>query len=127
MGQPLRFKPYVAGEFAWNRGEIARRIFRTCRELGIATVAVFSDPDRRDPHVRMADEAVRLPGSSPAETYLDVQRILDAAKRDVCSDVRSCSVSSASRRTRVWALASRTISSSARQRSYTSRSVRLPG
>jgi acyl-CoA carboxylase subunit alpha len=62
-----------------NRGEIARRIFRTCRDLGIETVAVFSDPDAGLPHVQEADRAVRLPGAAPAETYLDGEAILAAA------------------------------------------------
>ncbi|MGH8945880.1 MAG: biotin carboxylase N-terminal domain-containing protein [Acidimicrobiia bacterium] len=63
-----------------NRGEIARRIFRTCREMGIATVAVYSAPDTGEPHMREADEAVLLPGSSPTETYLDIDAVLAAAK-----------------------------------------------
>ena len=64
-----------------NRGEIARRVFRACRRLGIGTVAVFSDADRDAAHVRDADQAVRL-GPAPArESYLDVERILDAARR----------------------------------------------
>ena len=49
-----------------NRGEIALRIMRTAREMDIATVAVFSDPDAGAPFVRAADEAVRLPGAAPA-------------------------------------------------------------
>src|SRR5262245_15619101 len=64
-----------------NRGEIARRILRTCRSLGIRTVAVFSDADAGLPYVREADEAVRIGPPAPASSYLDVQRILDAAKR----------------------------------------------
>ena len=63
-----------------NRGEIARRVFRTCRDLGIETVAVFSDPDAGLPHAVEADRAVRLPGAAPAETYLDQKAILDAAR-----------------------------------------------
>jgi propionyl-CoA carboxylase alpha chain len=63
-----------------NRGEIARRVFRTCRDLGIETVAVFSDPDAALPHALEADRAVRLPGASPAETYLDQEAILRAAR-----------------------------------------------
>jgi propionyl-CoA carboxylase alpha chain len=64
-----------------NRGEIARRVFRTCRDLGIATVAVYSDADAASPHVADADSAVRLPGNTPAETYLRAGLLLDAAHR----------------------------------------------
>jgi propionyl-CoA carboxylase alpha chain len=64
-----------------NRAEIASRVFRTCRTLGIKTVAVHSDADAGLPYVREADAAVRLPGSTPAETYLDVDSLLDAARR----------------------------------------------
>src|SRR5262245_1747344 len=64
-----------------NRGEIAVRVIRTCRELGIRTVAVHSDVDAGALHVRLADEAVRLPGVAPADTYQNVQSILDAARR----------------------------------------------
>jgi acetyl-CoA carboxylase, biotin carboxylase subunit len=64
-----------------NRGEIAVRVMRTCREMGVATVAVYSDADRGALHVRMADEAVHI-GPPPArESYLAVQRIVDAARR----------------------------------------------
>ncbi|MGP3979190.1 ATP-binding protein [Streptomyces sp. 8N114] len=62
-----------------NRGEIARRVFRTCRELGISTVAVHSDADAEAPHVREADAAVRLPGSAPGDTYLRGDLIVAAA------------------------------------------------
>ncbi|MCW2847305.1 MAG: accA [Marmoricola sp.] len=64
-----------------NRGEIARRVFATCRRLGIETVAVHSDADAGLPFVREADAAVRLPGSSPAETYLRADLVLEAARR----------------------------------------------
>jgi propionyl-CoA carboxylase alpha chain len=64
-----------------NRGEIASRVFATCRRLGIETVAVHSDADAGLPYVREADVAVRLPGHAPADTYLDIDRVLDAAKR----------------------------------------------
>ncbi|MCW2817322.1 MAG: Carbamoyl-phosphate synthase chain, ATP-binding protein [Marmoricola sp.] len=64
-----------------NRGEIARRVFATCRRLGIETVAVHSDADADLPFVREADVAVRLPGDAPAETYLRVDLLLDAARR----------------------------------------------
>ncbi len=62
-----------------NRGEIASRIIRTARAMDIATVAVFSDPDAGLPYVQQADEAVRLPGSVPADTYLRGEALLAAA------------------------------------------------
>ncbi|KWV32674.1 ATP-binding protein [Micromonospora rifamycinica] len=64
-----------------NRGEIARRVFATCRALGVATVAVHSDADVDAPYVVEADEAVRLPGNTPVETYLRIELILAAARR----------------------------------------------
>ncbi|RYI22420.1 biotin/lipoyl-binding protein [Dermacoccus sp. 147Ba] len=64
-----------------NRGEIARRVFATCRARGIDTVAVYSDADANAPHVREADAAVRLAGVTPAETYLRSDLIVDAARR----------------------------------------------
>jgi acyl-CoA carboxylase subunit alpha len=68
-----------------NRGEVARRVFRTAREMGIATVAVYSDPDNGEPHMKEADEAVRLPGAASAETYLNIGAIL-AAGRETGAD-----------------------------------------
>jgi propionyl-CoA carboxylase alpha chain len=64
-----------------NRGEIARRVFRTCRDLGIGTVAVHSDADADLLFVHEADLAVRLPGNAPAETYLRADLVIDAALR----------------------------------------------
>ena len=64
-----------------NRGEIARRIIRTCKRLGIASVAVFSDADADMPFVREADEAVRIGPAPSAESYLRADKILEAAKR----------------------------------------------
>jgi propionyl-CoA carboxylase alpha chain len=64
-----------------NRGEIARRVFRTARERGIATVAVHSDADAASPHVREADAAVHLPGNAPNETYLRADLLVAAAQR----------------------------------------------
>ncbi len=63
-----------------NRGEIARRIIKTCRRMGVETVAVYSDADAKAPHVREADFSVRL-GPPPArESYLDMDKVLAAAK-----------------------------------------------
>ncbi len=64
-----------------NRGEIAIRIFRTLRELGIGTVAVYSEADRGAAHVAYADEAFLVGGGAPAESYLNQDRILDATRR----------------------------------------------
>ncbi len=63
-----------------NRGEIALRVMRTCARLGIRTVAVYSDADWASPHVRAADEAVRIGAGPAAESYLRVEAVLDAAR-----------------------------------------------
>ncbi len=62
-----------------NRGEIARRIFRSCHAMGVETVAVFSDTDKSEPHALEATTGVHLPGSTAAETYLNQQALLSAA------------------------------------------------
>ncbi len=64
-----------------NRGEIALRVIRACEELGIATVAVYSEIDREAPHVKRADEAYLLGPGPASESYLNVEKILDAIKR----------------------------------------------
>jgi propionyl-CoA carboxylase alpha chain len=64
-----------------NRGEIARRVFRTARAMGLRTVAVYSDADASAPFVREADVAVRLPGNTPAETYLRADLVVAAARK----------------------------------------------
>ena len=64
-----------------NRGEIAVRIIRACRELGTKTVAVYSDADRRSLHVAMADEAYHIGPPAPGESYLVIEKMIDTAKR----------------------------------------------
>jgi acetyl-CoA/propionyl-CoA carboxylase biotin carboxyl carrier protein len=70
-----------------NRGEIAVRVIRTCREMGIATVAVYSNLDREALHVRMADEAYALGGETAAESYLNTGAILDAIEKSAADGV----------------------------------------
>jgi acetyl-CoA carboxylase biotin carboxylase subunit len=64
-----------------NRGEIAVRIIRTCRELGMRTVAIYSDVDRIMPHVQMADEAYHIGAPPSRESYLVMDRIVETALR----------------------------------------------
>src|ERR1700735_1228461 len=73
----LRFEKVLVA----NRGEIALRVIRTLREMGIRSVAVYSDADRAALHVRKADEAAHIGASPSSESYLNIDRILDAARR----------------------------------------------
>jgi propionyl-CoA carboxylase alpha chain len=73
--------PAISKLLIANRGEIAARVIRTARAMDISTVAVFSDPDADAPYVTAAGEAVALPGTSPADTYLNAAAIIAAAQR----------------------------------------------
>ncbi len=70
-----------------NRGEIAVRIIRTCKAMGIGTVAVYSEPDFRSIHVIKADEAVFLGGARPSESYLAIDKVIDAALATGCQAI----------------------------------------
>lgn len=80
MKSPNTMRPINAILIA-NRGEIASRVIRTCRKMGIKAIAVYSGADRDSPFVAQADEAVFLGGSAPVESYLDMDKVIDAAKR----------------------------------------------
>src|SRR5687767_6961857 len=82
---PHRLPPPVSEMFekvlVANRGEIAIRVMRTLKEMGIASVGVYSEADRETPHVREADEAFLLGPATPAESYLNIEKIIETAQK----------------------------------------------
>ena len=80
MGKKMGKKP-IRKVLIANRGEIAIRIMRSCREMGIDTVAVFSDADRTSMHVRYADQAYNIGPAPSWESYLNMDKIIETAKK----------------------------------------------
>ena len=72
-----------------NRGEIAVRVMRTCREMDISTVAVFSEADRAALHVLYADEAYPIGPASPTESYLNIEKIVDLGRRTTVGHIQA--------------------------------------
>ena len=84
--EDVSIKP-IAKLLVANRGEIARRIFRTAQDMGISTIAIYAEGDTNTPYVREADIAIALDGRSSAETYLDVGKVLAACETSGASAV----------------------------------------
>ena len=87
----------IASLLIANRGEIACRIIRTARAMGIRTVAVYSDADAKALHVQQADESVHIGPSPTRESYLVGEKILAAAKQTGAEAIAACTMASASR------------------------------
>ncbi|MBI5118634.1 acetyl-CoA carboxylase biotin carboxylase subunit [Candidatus Poribacteria bacterium] len=81
------FRPSFKKVLVANRGEIAIRIIRACQELGIRTVAIYSDADKNSFYYRIADEAHNIKGSSARQTYLNIEKVLDVARKTGCAAV----------------------------------------